>query len=214
MAVDRRGQGTGAADEEDVSMTGFKHIVEFIESKHFKGQLVEACKNFEILSEADLQVFVCRKLFELFAVTPTLTFKYRANAEPFCRELKFYPDIAIFRRRSRATDQPAIAIELKEGHSFGAAIQHDCKKLREYRNSIRVRRAYLIHVVHAGAASDFQRILASEKKGLKNVIGIPVVVQEQLGRDEYKSWHRQRRKLVEAFAPSPKLKSKAHGAGA
>lgn len=95
-----------------------------------------------------------------------------------------------------------------------AAIQHDCKKLREYRNSIRVRRAYLIHVVHAGAEGDFQRILAYEKEGLKNIIGIPVVVQEQLGNDEYKDWHRQRRKLVEAFGPSLKLKSKAHGAAA
>ena len=79
-------------------MTGFRHIAEFLESKDFKDELIEACKDFEILSEADLQVFVCRKLYELFAVTPNLKSKYRVNAEPFCRKLKCYPDIAIFHR--------------------------------------------------------------------------------------------------------------------
>jgi hypothetical protein len=42
-----------------------------------------ACKNFEILSEADLQVFVCRKLFDLFAVTPTLKVQIPSERRTF-----------------------------------------------------------------------------------------------------------------------------------
>jgi hypothetical protein len=179
-------------------MTGFKHIVEFLESGNFKDELFAACKDFEILSEADLQVFVCRKLIHFISITPTLQSKYRVNAEPFCRELNFYPDIAIFRRRAKVFDQPAFAIELKEGHSFGNAVEHDCTKLRQCRSSISVRRAYLIHVVHAGRAEDFYRTLASQKKGLKNIVGIPVVMEQHLP-DEYGKWHQQRRKLVDAF---------------
>jgi hypothetical protein len=157
-------------------MTGFKRIVEYVEGEDFKAALTAACEDFQILSEADLQVFVCRKLIEFISITPTLRAKYRVNAQPFCRELKFFPDIAIFRRRARVFDQPAIAIELKEGHSFGNAVEHDCKKLRQYRSSIRVRRAYLIHVVHAGRTQDFDKTLSLQKKGLKNIKGIPVVM--------------------------------------
>jgi len=193
-------------------MTGFKHIVGFLESDHFEDELIAACKGFEILSEADLQVFVCRKLIEFISVTPNLRGKYRVNAEPFCRELKFYPDIAIFRRRARVPDQPAIAIELKEGHSFGNAVEHDCKKLRQHRYSIRVRRAYLIHVVHAGRAVDFYRTLDSQKKGLKNIQAIAVVMEQQFERDEYEEWHQQRRKLVEAFKTKDQQRKRAKAA--
>lgn len=198
-----------------IRMTSFKHIVEFLESDDFKRELIAASKNFEILSEADLQVFVCRKLFELFSVTPMLRTKYRINAEPFCSELKFFPDVAIFRRRTRVPDQPAIAIELKEGHAFGDAVAHDCEKLRRYRKSIRVRRAYLIHVVHAGNENQFQKTLDSQKKGLKNIVGIPVVVQEHFPADEYKDWHQRRRKLAQAFGSRHKnpIKGQAAAAG-
>jgi len=170
-------------------VTGFKHIVEFLESEDFRRELATACKNFDILSEADLSVFVCRKLIELFSVTPNLRSKYRVNAQPFCGELKFYPDVAIFRRRSRTLHQPAIAIELKEGHSFGNAIEHDCRKLWKYRHSIRVRRAYLIHVVHSAGGVEFQKVLASQKKGLKNIKGISVVMQDELGED-FENWRK------------------------
>jgi hypothetical protein len=64
-------------------MTGFKHLVQFLESDDFKNELIAACKGFEILSEADLQVFVCRKLIEFISVTPSLRAKYRVNASHF-----------------------------------------------------------------------------------------------------------------------------------
>jgi hypothetical protein len=77
-------------------------------------------------------------------------------------------------------------------------VEHDCKKLWQYRASIRVRRAYLIHVVHAGRAIAFHKTLNSQKMALKNIVGIPVVMEQHLG-EEYGKWHQQRRKLVDAF---------------
>ena len=194
-------------------MTSFGHIVEFLESEDFKNALAEACKNFEILSEGDLQFFVCRKLFELFSATPSLRTKYRVNAQPFCRELKLYPDIAILRRRRRGPDQPVIVIELKEGHTFGAAVEQDCRKLRRYRGSIHVRRAYLIHVVHTGEVGQFLHKFKSHKKSIRNLFGIPVVIREQLG-EEYEKWHTRRRDLAEAFGSRRLLKSKIGGSAA
>lgn len=194
-------------------MTGFKHIVEFIESSEFKTALIHASNNFEILSEADLQVFVCRKLFEFFAVTPNLRTKYRANAQPFCSELAFYPDIAIFRRRNRVPDLPAIAIELKEGHSFGAAVEHDCRKLRMYRASIRVRRAYLIHLVHSGDEKDFWCKFKAQRNGLKNIVGIPIILKNELASG-YEQWHERRKSLVRAFQVHPKSTKSRPDSGA
>jgi hypothetical protein len=179
-------------------VTGFRQIVEFLESNDFERDLTAGCKKFEILSEADLSVFVCRKLIELFSDTPNLRSKYRVNAQPFCGELKFYPDIAIFRRHPKGPDEPAIAIELKEGHSFGNAIEHDCRKLWQYRDSISVRRAYLIHVVHSAGSVKFQQVLSVQKRGLKNIKGICVVMRDKLG-DDYPDWHERRRKLATAF---------------
>jgi hypothetical protein len=192
-------------------MTGFKQIVEFLESDNLKRELTAACENFKILSEADLSVFVCRRLTELFSSTPNLGSKYRVNAQPFCGELKFYPDIAFFRRHPKSSDQPAIAIELKEGHSFGNAIEHDCRKLREYRDAI-VRRAYLIHVVHSAGGVEFQKVLNSQKKGLKNIKGISVVMQDKLGDDNYRVWHQRRRELARAFKAKSKQTKRAKAA--
>lgn len=179
-------------------MTGFRRIVEFLESDDLRRALIRAYQNSEILSERDLQAFICRKLFEFLAITPELSRKYRFNAEPFCRDLNCYPDIAIFRRHTRIPHTPVIAIELKEGHSFGADVGSDCRKLLKYRRK-KVRRAYLIHLAHTGSRNEFESEFDRHREGTIGVIGIGIAMREELAKQEYGKWHSSRREQKRAF---------------
>lgn len=164
---------------------GIKEIHKFI-SVDLKSKILEKYKNYEIVSEADLQSHVWQILTKYFADNEEKPGRYKVLNKPYLKEVRIHPDLVIFRK-----DKPFIIIELKEWRKpKQEAADKELNRLIEVKkhfienHEYKIKRGYLIYL----SWHKIDKIIEGPKgEGAKYFFEIPIV-DENFIKFELKKW--------------------------
>jgi len=175
---------------------GIKEIHNFI-SKNLKDKIFKNYKNYEILSEADLQSHVWQLLFKYFRKKEEKKGLFRVHNEPYHKELKNHPDLVVYRN-----DKPYIIIELKEWRSSRKknAANKDVKRLLDAKkhffekHKYKIKRGYFMYV----SWKPFKNLNEGPKRdGARFLFVIPLVPDDFIPTKQWKDGFKQRSKYIE-----------------
>jgi hypothetical protein len=154
-------------------------------------RLLKSYRNFEILSEADLQAFVWMHATRFLRKLSNDPSKFRVCNKLYCGDLGIHPDLAVLRY-----GKPWICIELKETGRLGKdAIREDWKRLNDTRRKLRAHRGYLIYLVRHGAPH-FPKAQDFLKDPAHCLISISISMKDKLPADEFTAWNQKFKRLA------------------
>lgn len=164
---------------------GIKQIHNFI-STELPERIFEKYRNYEILSEADLQSHVWDLLSKYFAENEEKLGLYKVLNKPYFKEVRIHPDLVIFRR-----GKPFITIELKEWRkpkqeSAKRELQRliNAKQHFNEHHEYKIKRGYLIYLSWYNVG----RIIDGPKGNAARFFFEIPIVPENFSTTELKNW--------------------------
>ncbi len=117
----------------------------------FKRSLLQKYKQFQILSEGDLQSNAWLLIRRFIARYPKED--YTVHNLRYCRATHSFPDLLVFRRK-----RPFVVIELKEKRNLSSSVaSRDWKKLEKARTKLHAKRGYLVFLGRYGVRRNLER---------------------------------------------------------
>ena len=147
----------------------------------FAASMERAFKSHHIFCEADFQSFAWRKIKSFLEKHEETPEKFRVLNKPFLRDCGTYPDLVVFRRRTRW-----VVIELKESRVMREdSADKERKKLLQARKVLHPKRGYLVYVARYGE----RRVLLGPKgKGSYYFFEIPIILSQVMAKAEVQEW--------------------------
>ncbi len=180
--------------------TGIKELHQFIIRK-LKTRIQKSYLNFEILSEADLEAFVCYQIKNFIKELPRTDLTVHCEPSIKTESGRIHPDVVIFKQRS-----PWVLIELKETWKRikveSAEKEKDrlinCKKLYG------ARRGYILYVSRSYRRNQPHKALPQRKgsEARRFLFEIGIVMENTLAPKEYKIWNEEFKRRARTNIPT------------
>jgi hypothetical protein len=149
-------------------------------------RLFKSYRNFEILSEADLQAHAWMHSKRFLRKLQSDPSKFDVLNKLYLRDLRIHPDLVATRFR-----KPWICVELKEaGRIVPTAIGEDWIRLNDARRKLKAHRGYLIYLVrHSGRPFPKPRNFPEIKERRTCLIPIVISMEDRIPAKEFQTWN-------------------------